>query len=232
MQIELTIPCGRVRATKHAPHDRHCLLERRHGLAEIAERGACVKVERLPVNTPQPKRMFTSLAKNASRHEYGFVQQCLGFFEALQMGIHGAGVYYVGVAGGVAASAQCLRGQDSGVYAVQPKGFCRFARIVEQGVVCLKPLRIAVNFAPAAREYQGRAHLRKLLENVMSRELAGTREIDRLRRQVASLRVAAGVLARDAFLGDTSWPGWDEAHPEPGRRVRRVLETRPWEAAI
>ena len=40
-----------------------------------------------------------------------------------------------------------------------------------------------------------------------------------VRRQVASLRVAAGVLARDAFLGDTS--GLEE-----GRRVRRVLETR------
>ncbi len=68
-----------------------------------------------------------------------------------------------------------------------------------------------------------------MLENVMSRELAGTREIDRLRRQVASLRVAAGVLARDAFLGDTS--GWQEAQqPELGRRLRRVLETRHWGA--
>ena len=95
-------------------------------------------------------------------------------------------------------------------------------------MVCLKPLCIGVNFAPAAREYQGRAHLRKLLENVMSRELAGTREIDRLRRQVASLRVAAGVLARDAFLGDTS--GWGEAPPGHWRRVRRVLETRHWGA--
>ena len=146
----------------------------------------------------------------------------------IQTGNHGAGVYYVGVAGGVAASAQRLCGQDSGVYAVQPKGFCRFARVVERGVVNLKPLCIGVNFAPAAREYQGRAHLRKLLENVMSRELAGTREIDRLRRQVASLRVAAGVLARDAFLGDTS--GWGEAPPGPWRRVRRVLETRHWGA--
>ena len=146
----------------------------------------------------------------------------------IQTGNHGAGVYYVGVAGGVAASAQRLCGQDSGVYAVQPKGFCRFARVVERGVVNLKPLCIGVNFAPAAREYQGRAHLRKLLENVMSRELAGTREIDRLRRQVASLRVAAGVLARDAFLGDTS--GWGEAPPGHWRRVRRVLETRHWGA--
>ena len=206
MQIELTIPCGRVRATKHAPHDRHCLLERRHGLAEIAERGACVKVERLPVNTPQPKRMLTSLAKNASRHEYGFVQQCLGFFVALE------------------------NYNEPGARTRRRPGALGGARrvLIERGVVCLKPLCIGVNFAPAAREYQGRAHLRKLLENVMSRELAGTREIDRLRRQVASLRVAAGVLARDAFLGDTS--GWGEAPPGHWRRVRRVLETRHWGA--
>ena len=35
-----------VRATEHAPRDRYCLLERRHGLAEIVERGAGIREER------------------------------------------------------------------------------------------------------------------------------------------------------------------------------------------
>ena len=38
--------CGRVRAAEHAPHDPFRVLERRHGLAEIVERGAVVLVER------------------------------------------------------------------------------------------------------------------------------------------------------------------------------------------
>jgi hypothetical protein len=32
--------CGRVRATEHASRDPFCLLERRHGLVKIVERGA------------------------------------------------------------------------------------------------------------------------------------------------------------------------------------------------
>ena len=44
--------CKRVRAAKHAPCDRFRVLERRHGLAEIVERGAGVLVERRRVITP------------------------------------------------------------------------------------------------------------------------------------------------------------------------------------
>ena len=33
-------PCERVRAAEHAPRDPSRVLERRHGLAEIVERGA------------------------------------------------------------------------------------------------------------------------------------------------------------------------------------------------
>ena len=39
-----------MRATKHAPRDPFSVLERRHGLAEIVERGALVFVERPNVN--------------------------------------------------------------------------------------------------------------------------------------------------------------------------------------
>jgi len=35
-----------MRAAKHAPRNTFRVLERRHGLAEIVERGAFVKVER------------------------------------------------------------------------------------------------------------------------------------------------------------------------------------------
>ena len=39
--------CDRVRAAEHAPRGRFYLPERRHGLAEISERGVGVQVERL-----------------------------------------------------------------------------------------------------------------------------------------------------------------------------------------
>ena len=42
LQIALNIRCGRVRAAKHAPRHPFRLLERRHGLADIVERGAGV----------------------------------------------------------------------------------------------------------------------------------------------------------------------------------------------
>ena len=45
-QGNLDFVCGRVCATKHALRDPFCLLERRHGLAEIVERGIIVLVER------------------------------------------------------------------------------------------------------------------------------------------------------------------------------------------
>ena len=37
---------GRVRASHHAPRDPFHVLERRHGLADIVDRGAVVNVER------------------------------------------------------------------------------------------------------------------------------------------------------------------------------------------
>ena len=42
----LNIHGERVRATENAPRDPFYLLERRHGLAEIGERGTGVRVER------------------------------------------------------------------------------------------------------------------------------------------------------------------------------------------
>ena len=41
--MQLNIPHERVRATEHASRDPFRVLERRHGLAEIVERGAAVK---------------------------------------------------------------------------------------------------------------------------------------------------------------------------------------------
>jgi hypothetical protein len=40
--INLNRFCGRVRAPEHAPRDPSRVLEHRHGLAEIVERGARV----------------------------------------------------------------------------------------------------------------------------------------------------------------------------------------------
>ena len=44
--------CERVRDTEHAPHGSLGLLERRHGLAEIVERGGGVLVECPRINFP------------------------------------------------------------------------------------------------------------------------------------------------------------------------------------
>ena len=49
LQGSLNIHYGRVRAAKHAPRGAFRVLERRHGLADIGERGAGVQVERLRV---------------------------------------------------------------------------------------------------------------------------------------------------------------------------------------
>jgi len=76
--------CGRVRTAEHAPRDRFYLLERRHGLVEIVERGARVLVERRRVNQPHPEREVMTITENASCHGRYFAQQRLGFFEALK----------------------------------------------------------------------------------------------------------------------------------------------------
>ena len=73
----------RVRAAEHAPRDRFYLLERRHGLAQIVERGVGVSAERLRVNPPHRERESILISENAPRHGDRFSQQCLGFFQAL-----------------------------------------------------------------------------------------------------------------------------------------------------
>ena len=81
LQGHLYPRCERVCAAKHAPRDPFYFLERRHGLALIAERGAVVPVERLRVNPPHPERGVIMLSENASRHGHRFAQQRLDFFE-------------------------------------------------------------------------------------------------------------------------------------------------------
>ena len=64
-----------MRATEHAPRDPFRLLERRHGLAEIVERGAGVFVEGLAVNRPHLDRDLITLTENTPRNGYRFAQQ-------------------------------------------------------------------------------------------------------------------------------------------------------------
>ena len=71
----LPVSTQRVRATEHSPRDRRHILERRHGLAEIVERGAVVLVKRLRVNLLHPECVLMTLAENASRHGNRFAQQ-------------------------------------------------------------------------------------------------------------------------------------------------------------
>ena len=82
-QAVLNIHRERMRVAEHAPRGPFRVLERRHGLAEIVERGTVVLVERPRVNPPHPERDLMTLSENASRHGHHFAQQCLGFFEAL-----------------------------------------------------------------------------------------------------------------------------------------------------
>ena len=74
--------CERVRASEHSLRGPFRILERRHGLAEIVERGGGVSAERLRVHRPHLERNVMILSKNASRHGDRFAQQHLGFFEA------------------------------------------------------------------------------------------------------------------------------------------------------
>ena len=73
---------GWMRAAEHAPRGPFRLLESCHGLADIVERAV---VERLRVIPPHLERDIMTLSKNASRHGNHVAQQCLGFFEALQI---------------------------------------------------------------------------------------------------------------------------------------------------
>ena len=75
MQLALDMHHERMRATKHAPRGSLRVLERRHGLAEIVERGAVVTVERRRVSQPHSERVIMTGSEDASCHGYRFVQQ-------------------------------------------------------------------------------------------------------------------------------------------------------------
>ena len=74
-----------MRATEDASRGPFHVLERRHSLAKIVERGAVVPAERLSVHFPHLERESITIPENASRYGHRFAQQCLGFFEALQI---------------------------------------------------------------------------------------------------------------------------------------------------
>ena len=73
-QFGLNPRCERVLAAEHAPHGSLGLLERRHGLAEVVERGGLVLVERPRVIPTHLEREFVTLAENASRYFIAFAQ--------------------------------------------------------------------------------------------------------------------------------------------------------------
>ena len=58
---------NRMCAAEDAPRSPRRVFERRHGLAEIIERGTVVLVERLRVHKPQPERERIILIEDASR---------------------------------------------------------------------------------------------------------------------------------------------------------------------
>ena len=60
----LKIHCERVCATEHAPRGRNQFLERRHGFAEIAKRGACVHMRCFRVIRPHPERELMIFARS------------------------------------------------------------------------------------------------------------------------------------------------------------------------
>ena len=65
-QFNLNSRGNRVRATKHAPRDPMHILERRHCLAEIVERGPFVLVERHRIIPP---KTASAELRTAGRHE-------------------------------------------------------------------------------------------------------------------------------------------------------------------
>ena len=73
-QGSLNCRCERMRATHHAPGRPFRLLERRHGLAEIVERGGGVFAECTRVDRPHLERDIMILSVNASRHGLHFAQ--------------------------------------------------------------------------------------------------------------------------------------------------------------
>ena len=68
-QVDLYPVCEWMRATHHAPRDPCRVLERRHGLAEIVERGVVVFVERLRVTRTNREREIIDGAVKAVKRE-------------------------------------------------------------------------------------------------------------------------------------------------------------------
>ena len=71
--------CGRVRGAKNAPRNPCGVLERRHSLAEIVERGGGVVVEILRVKRILFERLSMFFSESASCHGDPVAQQRLGF---------------------------------------------------------------------------------------------------------------------------------------------------------
>ena len=66
-KAHLDLRYERVRAAKDAPRNPCRVLERRHGFADITERGAGVHVERPRVIDPHRERQIMSFPETASR---------------------------------------------------------------------------------------------------------------------------------------------------------------------
>ena len=72
LQILLNPDCDRVRGTKHATTYPFRVFERRHGLADIVERGAVVFGERDRRNPPQSEREYITITEDTLRDGYRF----------------------------------------------------------------------------------------------------------------------------------------------------------------
>ena len=83
--MALNHSCIRARPAKKAPRGPFRVLERRHGLADIGERGAGVQVERIRVTPPHPEIDSITFAQDASRHGHESAHQRSDFFETLQI---------------------------------------------------------------------------------------------------------------------------------------------------
>ena len=81
--IHNNLHCEGMRTAEHTPGDPCRVLEHRHALADIVERGVGVQVERIRVKRPYFERQPITLAENALCHRDRSAQQFLGFFEAL-----------------------------------------------------------------------------------------------------------------------------------------------------
>jgi len=64
-QIVLNPLCGWVRAAEHAPRNLFYVLERRHGLAEIVERGGGVLARFLSSDAPKRRSVANSASFTA-----------------------------------------------------------------------------------------------------------------------------------------------------------------------